>query len=297
MKQRPREVLRFAAPLRNLAQRFMFLLLLLASVAIMLAGKADPQIFDRTRQKVTDFAAPILDALSRPVATIDHFVAEGQMLLRSHQENKNLRIVNQRLLQWQTAARQLEAENKQLRSLLNFRRDDAERYITARVIGDSGGAFVRSLLVNRGRTEGIRKGQAAVLGEGLIGRVATVGERSSRILLITDLNSRIPVLIEQTRARAVLAGDNSAQPKLIFLSANTDLQVGQRIVTSGHGGAFPPGIPVGVITSLGEQGMRVTPYAKDDRLEYLRLMDFGLNGILPAKKALVDTPKTSQVTP
>jgi rod shape-determining protein MreC len=105
------------------------------------------------------------------------------------------------------------------------------------------------------------------------------------------------VLIEQTRARAVLAGDNSEQPKLIFLSANTDLQIGQRIVTSGHGGAFPPGIPVGVITALGEQGMRVTPYANEDRLEYLRLMDFGLNGILPVRTLVLDVNKTGRASP
>ena len=101
---------------------------------------------------------------------------------------------------------------------------------------------------------------------GLIGRVAEVGYRSSRILLVTDLNSRIPVLVGESRERAILTGDNS------------DL-----VVTSGHGGAFPAGLPVGKVIVTGEEGsaeLRVQPFLAPDRLEFVRLMDFGLTGVL-----------------
>ncbi len=151
--------------------------------------------------------------------------------------------------------------------------------MTGRVIG-YGGSFVRALLLNVGSERGVRKGQAAVSGDGLVGRVAEVGERSARVLLITDLNSRIPVVIQETRVRAILAGDNTNRPRLIYLSANSDLAEGQRVVTSGHGGAFPPGVPVGRVVSVGESGVRVAPFADADRLEFVQLMDFGLGGIL-----------------
>ena len=98
----------------------------------------------------------------------------------------------------------------------------------------------------------------------------------------------MPVVIESTRIRAVLAGDNSPQPRLTYLSADSDLAVGQRIVTSGHGGAFPPGLPVGVISSVGETGVRVEPFASTDRLEYVRLMDFGLHGVLDDSESVAD---------
>ncbi|MEQ8603767.1 MAG: rod shape-determining protein MreC [Marivibrio sp.] len=279
MNDRSGHALRFAQPLRTLAQRSAFLLLLASAVGLMLWGKTDPQIFDRARAAVTDAAAPILDVISRPMTAAESVVQEGRDLIAIRAENERLRLENERLLQWRAVARTLQHENAQLRDLLNFQRDDAQRYITGRVIG-FGGSFVRALLLNVGDDRGVRKGQAAVSGDGLIGRVAEVGERSSRVLLITDLNSRIPVVIEETRVRAILAGDNTQRPRLIYLSANSDLEVGQRVVTSGHGGAFPPGVPVGRVVAVGETGVRVAPFADPDRLEFVELMDFGLGGIL-----------------
>jgi rod shape-determining protein MreC len=100
------------------------------------------------------------------------------------------------------------------------------------------------------------------------------------VLLINDLNSRIPVVIERSREQAILAGDNSVTPRLLYLPITTTVQVGDRIVTSGHGGAFPVGLPVGVVTSISEEGVRVVPYADATNIEYVRLMDYGLEGIL-----------------
>jgi len=272
--------MRIAAPLRTLAQRGAFLMLLLSAGAIMLFGKADPELFERTRTQVTDLMAPVLTLLSQPIATGARVVAEAESLVDLREDNARLRMENARLLEWQATARRLAVENRELRELLAYRPDARARYVTARVIGDKGGAFLRSILINEGTAAGIQKGQAALTGEGLLGRVESVGQHSARVLLITDLNSRIPVVVESTRVRAILAGDNSALPRLEFLSANSQLEVGQRIVTSGHGDAFPPGIPVGVITSVGETGVRVEAFAESDRLEFLRVVDYGLRGIL-----------------
>ena len=284
MNDRSSTALRLAQPLRSLAQRSAFMLLLAGAVGLMMWGKTDPQIFERARTAVTDVTAPIMDVLSRPTTAVESVVQEGRDLMQIRAENENLRLANQRLQQWEAVARKLEHENAQLRELLNFQRTDAQRYITGRVIG-FGGSFVRALLLNVGGERGVRKGQAAVSGDGLLGRVAEVGDRSARVLLITDLNSRIPVVIEETRVRAILAGDNTMEPRLIYLSANSDLAVGQRVVTSGHGGAFPPGVPVGQVVKVGEAGVRVAPFVNPDRLEFVELMDFGLGGILDDARA------------
>jgi len=280
LRHRPEHILRITAPLRGLADRFAYVFLLAAAFAILVLGKADPQIFERARMTVTDMTAPVLDALSRPAMTVASTIEEVKELGRLRDENQALRSQNILLLKWQTTARTLMAENDQLRGLLGFGADPEASSVTARVIGDSGGAFVRSVLVNAGRRVGVRKGQAAAVGSGLLGRVAEVGERSARILLITDLNSRIPVVIESSRERAVLAGDNSASPRLHYLPITTKVKLGDRIVTSGHGGVFPPGLPVGIVTSVAKEGVRVRPYAAAERLEYIRLMDYGLNGML-----------------
>jgi rod shape-determining protein MreC len=104
--------------------------------------------------------------------------------------------------------------------------------------------------------------------------VTLTGERSSRVLLLTDLNSRIPVIIAETRTRAILMGDKSARPRLGFLPENPGLQAGQRVVTSGHGGVLPPGLPVGRIVPADDGTFLVQPLVDFDRLEYLQIIRF-----------------------
>lgn len=280
MKEKPESVFRVVAPMRSLSQRFAFLLMLGTAIGLLLIGRTDPLVFERARMALMDSAAPILDALSRPAATVAATVDRVRELAHIRRENAHLKAENARLLQWQHAARILLAENNQLRDLLNFTSDATIKSVAARVIGDSNGPFIRSLVVNAGSSDGIRQGQAALTGEGLVGRVAATGERSARVLLIGDLNSRIPVLVESSRTRAMLAGDNTGRPRLMFLSIGADLSVGDRIVTSGHGGMFPAGLPVGVVAEIGEAGVRVQPFAEPGRLEYLRIVDFGLQGVI-----------------
>jgi len=220
--------------------------------------------------------------ISQPAEAVAGAVGEVSHVTQVYQENRTLREQVVRLEQWQEAARRLDAENQQLRSLLNFPVDPQTRQVTGRVIGDSGGSFVRSILVAVGAERGVAKGEAAMTGEGMVGRVSEVGERSARVLLITDLNSRIPVVVESTRDRAVLAGDNTVRPRLLYLSPDARLSPGDRVLTSGHGGALPAGLPVGVIADVGERGVLVQPYVDWARLDYVRLLDYGLTGILPS---------------
>ena len=154
--------------------------------------------------------------------------------------------------------------------------DPRLRYTAARVVGDQGGAFARSVLVNAGSRDGIAKGQAAVTADGVAGRVTEVGQRSSRVLLLTDINSRIPVLVGAARDRAIMAGDNTGQPRLLYLAAGTETRPGDRVVTSGHGGMFPPGLPVGVVTQASETALRVQPFVDWAHMEFLRLADYKL---------------------
>lgn len=266
-------MLRLAVPLRGLLHRFAFLFLVLAAIAIMMLSRTDNAVVDRVSAVVIDVFAPIMDVLSRPAASVNDAVRNIRELANLREENTRLRRENSRLLAWQEAARRLAAQNEALQALLDYRPDPKTRFIAARVIGDSGGAFVRSVLVNAGTSQGVTKGQAAVTGRGLVGRVAQVGSRSARVLLITDINSRVPVLVEQSRKRAILAGDNGIAPRLTFLPANASVKGGDRVVTSGHGGVFPPGLPVGRIAIARDGVPRVRPFVELDSIEFLRLVD------------------------
>ena len=280
MKPRKGSVLRLATPIKVLVQRFAFLALIAATFALMMLGKADVVVLERIRTVAADAVTPILDALSRPAATISELAERVHEIAAVDAENVRLRAENERLLNWQHVARELAAENTQLKSLLNMAAPPAQTFMTARVVADAGGAFVRSVLVNAGERDGIKKGEVAITGDGLVGRVITVGERSSRVLLLTDLNSRIPVELENSREQAVLAGDNTDLPQLVHLAERVPVTVGDRVVTSGRAGAFPPGLPVGVVTSVNESDIRVQPYISWSRLEFVRVVDFGTNGIL-----------------
>ncbi len=276
MQENPRSIYRIVAPAKGFAHRFLYMGLVLAAFGLMLLGKADAVLMGRVRAQVADAVAPILDAASRPMATVSNFVAEIHALAAVRDENETLRIENTRLLQWQAVARKLDAENASLRGLLKFLPEPPAKFITARVIGDTERVFVKSLLLNAGSIEGVRKGQAVISGDGLVGRVVDVGARSSRVLLLQDINSRIPVVISSTRARAIVAGNNRHPPRLLRLPAGTVVTPGELVTTSGHGGAFPPGLSVGRVVSVGETGVIVQPHAKFDHLEYVRVVDYSL---------------------
>jgi len=281
LKQHPGTVGRLAT-LRLLAQRFAFLTLVLASFALMLLGKADTILIERLRVFVDDGVAPVLGVMSRPAAAIASVVNAIHDLAALRAENVRLNEDNARLQHWQTVARELDNENRALKAQLNYLPDPDSAFITARVIGDTGGAFVHSMLLNVGTKDGVRKGQAVIAGENLVGRIAEVGDRSARILLLTDINSHIPVVVESSRAKAILSGDNSDRARLNYLAPNSNAVVGSRIVTSGHGGAFPPGLPVGVIASTQDGIMRVEPFVHRNQLEYVTVVDYGLPGVLPS---------------
>lgn len=285
----------FASSLRTAVQRFAFALLVAGAFGVMVIGKADTVIVERIRAAVGDVITPVLNVLSRPVQTVNDLMADAQDLVTMRSELARLREENVRLLSWQNVAQRLEAENKALRSFLNYQTGPQATFITARVVGDAGSAFVRSMLLNAGARDGVKNGQAVMTADGLAGRITEVGDSSARVLLITDINSRIPVLVERTRDRAMLAGDNSRQPQLSFLPPGVQVQIGDRIVTSGHGGTYPAGLPVGVVAAISDTGLvRVEPLVDWSRMEFVRVVDFGISGILPPMPPIAPPRRAAQ---
>lgn len=274
MKYRSGSMTRLATPLRALTERFAFVFLIVTAFGLMLLFRAETRFTESVRTGVSDVVTPIMDIMSRPAEAMAELIEGANRLLALHEENERLRQENKRLMEWQAVARHLAAQNRSFRELLHYVPDAGARYVTARVIADAGGVFAQSKLINAGARDGVNRDSAVTTGSGLAGRIAAVGERSSRVLLITDLNSRIPVVIESSRERAILAGDNRSQPRLAFLRPTASVRPGDRVVTSGHGGVFPPGLPVGVIASVEKGAIRVQPFVELEKLEYVRVVQF-----------------------
>ena len=129
-------------------------------------------------------------------------------------------------------------------------------------------------LLNVGKDDGIRKGQVATDDFGLVGQIVAVGQRSARLLLLTDLNSRVPVLVGAKQQPAILAGDNTRFPTIVFLPVGVQVTPGDLVVTSGAGGVFPPRLPIGRVVSSRDDVVRVQLFSDSDRLDFVNILDF-----------------------
>lgn len=283
-------------PIRVWAQRFAFLGFVALSFALMLLSKAESSGIERMRLAIVDAVSPILFVLSQPVQAVGQAADSVENFFVVFEENNRLRDENARLVQWVQEARRLGVENATLRAQLEYVPDKRSQFVTARVVADTGGAFFHSLLINAGARQFIRRGQAVIWQGGLIGRVAEVGERTSRVLLMTDINSRIPVVVESTGDRAIVRGDNSSRPLLLFLPGNSPISPGDRIVTSGHGGVYPPGLVVGAVAQVSDTDVSVQPFVDWSRLSQAVILDYGVDGILPAPEQVPTVPSRSQPT-
>lgn len=276
--------LSFFVPVRAVIQRFSLALLVGIALALMIISQSAPDTLERFRSGVTDVVTPIVAFFSRPSATVSDIVDRVESLATLQAENATLKENNERLRKWQTLAQKLQRENDELRAALRVVPDPRASFVTARVAGEAGGPYVRTALLDAGAAEGIKKGQAVLGGDGLVGRIIDVGNSSARVLLVTDLNSRVPVFVEPSRERAVLAGDNSSSPRLEFLAPEAKIGVNDRIVTAGEGGVLPPGLPVGTVAAVEGGGAVVRLAAQWERLEFVSVLDYELPAPLPGTR-------------
>lgn len=284
-------MLRLSIPLRQALARLTLPVLVAAAFGTMLLGKADALLAERARMALADILTPVWAALREPVGAARDAVAEARQLLEIRAENTRLREENERLRRWQSAALALESEVDLLRRQLAFVPEAAPAYTTVRVVADGGGTYARAVLLAAGPHHAVRKGQVALDERGLVGRVTEVGTRSARVLLATDMNSRIPVILEGSRARAIMVGTNGAKPRLQHWPEGVLPEEGERVVTSAEANAFPAGLPVGVVRWSPTGAPEVEMFARLDRLDVLRLFDYGLSGILPPEAVARPEPR------
>ncbi|MCB1650779.1 MAG: rod shape-determining protein MreC [Alphaproteobacteria bacterium] len=248
------------------------LLIFLACVMLFVSALR-PSMVDGVRTGASDILAPALGVIVAPLQGAAMFVRNVSGLTALQAENDRLEKENTRLREWYQAALLLEAENKSLRELLNVKPEPQHKYISARILSDAGKTFVKTILVSAGKEDGVKKGQVVLSGDGVIGRVIEAGEKTARILLITDMNSRVPILIEDSRLHAILSGTNGSRGELLHLPPDSKVNENARVITSGHGGLFPFGLPVGIVRADERGALYVEPFADFNRLVYVRIVD------------------------
>jgi rod shape-determining protein MreC len=250
-------------------------------LAAMLVGRADEQLAGSARMWLADRLSPLYATLAEPAVRIRRIGEDMLGVVDLAAENRKLRAENARLVRWYQVALALEAENATLKENLRWIPEPAPSYVTGRVVADAGGVYSRAVLLYVGPNNQVHKGQVALDASGLVGRVTEVGHRSARVLLITDASSRIPVELMGEHATAIMEGNNSRMPVLMFLPDGVHPTEGERVVTSAEANAFPAGLPVGIVHRQPNGAFAVVPAASLDELTILRLFDYKLQAIRP----------------
>jgi rod shape-determining protein MreC len=207
-----------------------------------------------------------------PVTKAMNMIDDFQSYTRIYEQNQELKRELQQMKAWKEAALQLEQKNARLMDLNQVRMDPRLTYISGVVLADAGSPFRQSVLLNVGTRDGIRDGWATMDGIGLVGRIAGVGNRTSRVILLNDTNSRVPVTILPSGQKALLSGDNTPAPLLDFIEDGNLVRPGDQVVTSGDGVVFPADLLVGAVAQGTDGRLRVRLAADYGRLEFLRVL-------------------------
>jgi rod shape-determining protein MreC len=255
----------FQRPLR----RVLVGLLVLFLLGLFLLWRIDSPRVERFRSALVDRVVPSFDWASVPITRATAMVDSFQSYAELYAQNQALRAELQQMRAWKEAALQLEQQNARLLDLNKVRLDSKLTHVTGVVLADSGSPFRQSVLLNVGARDGIRDGWATMDGIGLVGRISGVGERTSRVILLTDTSSRIPVTVQPSGQKALLSGDNSTVPPLEFLEDSDEVSPGDRVVTSG---VFPADLLVGEVVMGTDKRLRVRMSADYGRLEFLRVL-------------------------
>lgn len=275
MKRRKVWLIQFGE-LKTFFRRLFVVLLFLVAFLTILLSRVDSLIVRAVDKVVIDMTGPVMQVVEFPARAVHRVYTYFYDISHIYADNQQLRHENKQMMILQNKVRTLEVENQLLSRLLNYVPPREATFMSAQIVAEASDNFTHMLLVYIG-DEPVRKGQIVMSNESVIGRVESVGHKFAKVILITDINSKIPVLVERTRVRGILSGNNTAMPELIFTRSNADIQAGDIVVTSGSGGLFPAGLPVGFVQTVEESGLvTVEPMADISRLEYVRIVDYGL---------------------
>lgn len=258
----------YARPIRRVLVGVLVVLLL----ALFVLWRIDSPRVERIRTALVDAVVPSMDWALIPVTKAMNMIDDFQSYTRIYEQNQELKRELQQMKAWKEAALQLQQENARLMDLNQVRLDPRLTHVSGVVLADSGSPFRQSVLLNVGARDGIRDGWATMDGIGLVGRIAGVGARTSRVILLNDTSSRVPVTILPSGQKALLSGDNTPAPVLDFIEDPDQVRPGDQVVTSGDGGVFPADLLAGSVAQGTDGRLRVRLAADYERLEFLRVL-------------------------
>ncbi len=262
---------RFSAPRRS-ANKIWFAGLIVASLVLLVLSRSDTGLTRIAHRLAADLTAPLLKLLSEPVARVRETTSYAGSYQYLVDEVSRLKAENREMRGLYAEVAKLQSDIARYERLLNATPENQSEAVTARVIADTSSPFVRTVLIDSGLNKDVIEGLAVIGADGVVGRTVSSGDRTSRVLLLSDLNSKVPVRVEPLGYRAILSGNNTETPTLEFLPLGARLQEGNRVVTSGHGGLFPVGLPVGIVEATPTGSFHIRLSAAPEYQQYVRVL-------------------------
>ncbi len=247
------------------------------AVALLMSDRRETfqsEAYGVTRQVGDAVAAPVSGALAAPGRWTGMGMENIRDYLFAVSENRKLKAELKEARQWRDVAIALRDTNDRYKSLLGLKTEPPIPMVAARTVSDSRGPFANTRLANAGVEKNIQPGNPVMSESGLVGRIIGVTRGASRILLLTDIASRTPVMIDRTNARAILTGDGGPNPKLEYLRGKEPVKQGDRVLTSGDGGVLPRGLPVGVAVKGLDGRWRVILASDAAPIDFVRILLF-----------------------
>ncbi len=268
-------------------KRFFFILILLTLILLFALWRLDNQRIERFRYALIDAIIPNTNFLLKPVNITYQIISDFKSYVNLYQQNQYLKSELEEMTGWKEVALQLEQKNAELSILNNVKLDPTINWVTGQVAADSGSPFNQSILLNIGSNDGVTNGAEAMGGLGLVGRISGLGKKTSRVILLTDVSSSIPVIVEKSGQRGLVRGDNTINPKLKFLETSKNVKPGMRVITSGEGKVFSPNLLVGNIVQDSKGQLRIKLAAQLKDLSYLRILIKNNTDVLSQPGSLV----------
>jgi rod shape-determining protein MreC len=219
------------------------------------------------------FAAPFQGLATRAANAVEGVWRDYFFLVSVSRENQQLKQQLGQAVQGSVQQHELAKENNRLRELLGFKRSLSGPAIAAQVIGKDPSAWFKTVILDKGGTDGVQRGLPAVTSRGVVGQVVEASSYQSRLLLIIDRNSAADALVQRTRARGIVKGTSGDECYLDYVMPEDDVRVGDLVISSGFDGVYPKGLLMGTVTAVNFQGadffkeVRIAPAVDFDKLE------------------------------
>ena len=269
-------LIRSAFLAKGTKQRFSLFALILLSIIFLFIETIETKPLNYVRSFIKDTIYTGSSIVSIPFKGLDNITEKIGSHINLYESYNKLKIENSELKNNISRSDFLELENSQLRKLIEEQVTSSSNLVSARVMLDKQSPYLNSLIINIGSNKNIKNGMAVLDGKNFIGRIVDVNFFSSRVLLISDLNSKIPVIVEPHGYHAILSGRGKKDHILEYLPENNLIENGDKIFTSGKEGIFSPGIPIGAI-KVAQNKIQVDLFSDLNQITYVNIDLGGMN--------------------